>query len=110
MTPYDGRTIYTFEALELIANTSGQAGLDACLLPVETAVSTFPGIKLSTSAAYYLRMGQAVRATLPLKTPLVRLFSEDERFLGIGEVTEDGRVQPYRLLSTQQADACAAAS
>jgi len=109
VSPYDGNQIYTFEALQLIADTQGQVGLDACLLPVETAVSTFPGIKLSTSAAFYLRTGQAVRATLPLHAPLIRLYSEDERFLGIGEVTPDGRVQPYRLLSTHDAGSVRAA-
>ncbi len=110
VTPYDGNTVYTFEDLELIAETKGKEGLDACLLPVETSVLTYPGIKLSTSAAFYLRMGQAVRTTLPLNCSLIRLFSEDERFLGVGEVTEDGRVKPYRLLSTQEVDARAAVS
>ena len=100
VSPYDGHQIYTEEGLRLIAETSGVTGLDACLLPLETSVASFPGIKLSTSAAFYLRMGQAVRATLPLASPLVRLFAEDERFLGMGEVTEDGRIKPFRLLST----------
>ena len=109
VAPYDGKQIYTFEALQLIADTTGQEGLEACLLPVETAVSGFPVIKLSTSAAFYLRTGQAVRATVPMHAPLIRLYSEDERFLGIGEVTADGRVQPYRLLSTHDAGAVRAA-
>ena len=100
VTPYDGHQIYTFEDLQIIADTKGQDGLEACLLPIETSVSGFPGIKLSTAAAFYLRMGQAVRATLPLHGPLIRLFSEDERFLGVGEATADGRVKPFRLLST----------
>ena len=100
VTPYDGEMIYTFEALELIADTTGQAGLDACLLPLESSVRVFPAVKLSTSAAFYMRTGQAVRVTIPLNSHLIRLFSEDERFLGVGEVTEDGRVKPFRLLST----------
>jgi tRNA pseudouridine55 synthase len=100
VTPYDGNKIYTFEELQVIADTAGQTGLDACLLPLESSVRSLPGVKLSTSAAFYLRMGQAVRTTLPLNTSLIRLFSEDERFLGVGEVTEDGRVKPFRLLST----------
>jgi tRNA pseudouridine55 synthase len=99
VTPYAGMRIYTIEDLEKIADTKGQAGLDACLLPVETAVSCYPGIKLSTSAAFYLRLGQAVRTSLPLNCSLIRLFSEDERFLGVGEVTDDGRVKPIRLLA-----------
>ncbi len=99
VTPYDGMKLYTFEDLQAIADTQGQAGLESCLLPIETAVTTFPAVKLSTSSAFYLRTGQAVRTTLPLHAPLIRLYSEDERFLGIGETTEDGRVKPYRLLS-----------
>lgn len=102
VTPYDGHRIYTFDELQAIADTAGQAGLDACLLPLESAVSTFPAIRLSTSAAFYLRTGQAVRASIPLHASMIRLYSEDDRFLGVGEVTEDGRVQPFRLLATSE--------
>jgi tRNA pseudouridine55 synthase len=102
VTPYESMQVYTEEALRQIADTKGLTGLYACLLPLETAVQVFPGIKLSTSAAFYLRMGQPVRATIPLNSPMVRLFSEDGRFLGVGEVTEDGRVKPFRLLSTTE--------
>lgn len=102
VTPYRDALMYTLPALEVIAKTIGQEGLSACLLPVETAVQVFPAVQLSTSAAFYLRMGQPVRTLLPLKTPLVRLVSEDDRFLGIGEVMSDGRVKPHRLLAQQR--------
>ncbi|HTM64675.1 MAG TPA: tRNA pseudouridine(55) synthase TruB [Gammaproteobacteria bacterium] len=108
VSPYDGSTIYTMDDLQIIADAKGQAGLEACLLPVETAVSVYPAVKLSTSAAFYLRTGQAVRAPLPLQAPFIRLYSEDGRFLGIGEATEDARVKPYRLLSTSDAGVRAA--
>lgn len=101
VSPYEGHKLYTYEELLKIVDAEGQAGLDKCLLPIETAVTSFPAVKLSTSAAFYLRTGQAVRATVPLNAPMIRLYSEDERFLGIGELTPDGRVQPFRLLSTQ---------
>lgn len=104
VSPYDNSHAYTFEELEAIASASGQAGLEACLLPVETAVSTFPAVKLSVSAAFYLRTGQAVRTTLTASAPFIRLYAEDGRFLGIGQMTEDGRVQPHRLLSTRDAE------
>lgn len=110
VTPYDGYQVYSIDALEKIAESKGQSGLEACLLPVETSVSCYPGIKLSTSAAFYLRMGQAVRVALPLNTSLVRLFSEDERFLGVGEVTADGRVKPLRLLANADAEVKSAAA
>jgi tRNA pseudouridine55 synthase len=101
--PYDTIPMLSLSALEEIAKTSGVTELDALLLPVETSVNKFPAVQLSTSAAFYLRMGQAVRSTLPLDTAYVRLMSEDGRFLGMGEVLPDGRVKPNRLVSAQAA-------
>lgn len=101
VTPYDNAFMYTLEALEKIAETSGFDGLSACLLPVETAVSVFPSVSLSTTAAFYLRMGQSVRTTLPNNSPLFRLITEEGKFIGMGEATSDGRVKPHRMLSMQ---------
>jgi tRNA pseudouridine55 synthase len=99
VTPYDAALMYTLPTLEAIAESAGSSGLDACLLPVETAVQIFPAVKLSTSAAFYMRMGQPVRVNFPINSSLVRLVSEDARFLGIGEVMSDGRVKPHRLVA-----------
>ena len=98
VTPYSDALMYTLPELESIAEKSGFTGLSATLLPVETSVQIFPAVKLSTSAAFYLRMGQSIRATLPINSTLVRLMSEDARFLGMGEVLPDGRVKPHRML------------
>lgn len=101
VSPYSDAIMYTLPALEAIFQRAGFDGLSAALLPVETAVQLFPAVKLSSSAAFYLRMGQPVRATFPINSSLVRLLSEDAKFLGIGEVMDDGRVKPHRLLSMQ---------
>lgn len=101
VSPYGNATMYSLPALEAIAERLGFDGLSACLLPVETSVQIFPAVKLSTSATFYLRMGQAVRSPFPISSPLVRLMSEDAKFLGVGEVMPDGRVKPHRLLSMQ---------
>lgn len=103
VSPYDNAMMYSMPALEAIAETSGHTGLLACLLPVETAVQIFPAIQLSTSAAFYIRMGQPIRTSARFTTPLVRLVSEDARFLGMGEVMADGRIKPHRLLAQVQA-------
>lgn len=97
--PYGDAMMYTPEMLKAILEKNGMEGLDACLLPVETSVDELPAVKLSTSAAFYMRTGQPVRATFPLDSKLVRLYGDNESFLGIGEVTEDARVKPFRLLS-----------
>lgn len=105
VSPYSNTLMYTLPALSQIFENAGMNGLLGCLLPVESAVQIYPAIKLSASAAFYLRMGQSVRATCPLEAPFVRLMSEDAKFLGIGEVMKDARVKPHRLLSQPLAQA-----
>jgi tRNA pseudouridine55 synthase len=97
VAPYGNGKMYTFPALQAHIESQGPEGLKTCLLPVETSVQGFPVVSLSTAAAFYLRMGQPVRASFPLHGPLVRLLAEDGAFLGIGEVMPDGRVKPHRL-------------
>lgn len=99
VSPYHQSVMYTLSELQAIVESGGVDALTPCLLPVETSVNVFPAVKLSTSAAFYLRTGQAVRTSLPQQTSLVRLLSEDASFLGIGEVMADGRVKPHRLVS-----------
>ncbi|SRR5579883_2626154 len=99
VSPYENAVMYTLPALEAIMESISFDGLSASLLPVETAVQVFPMLKLSTSAAFYLRTGQAVRAAVSLDSPLVRLVAEDGKFLGMGEMMADGRVKPLRLVS-----------
>lgn len=99
VTPYDNALMYTLPALQAIAALADFKRLSACLLPIETAVQIFPSVKLSTSAAFYLRMGQPIRTTLHVNGSLVRLLSEDATFLGIGQVMPDGRIKPHRLLN-----------
>lgn len=103
VSPYgEGDTLmHTFATLESKCfHATNASALLACLLPVETAVKLFPAVTLSTAAAFYLKMGQPVRAPFGLQGPLVRLLSEDARFLGVGEVMPDGRVKPHRLIAS----------
>lgn len=100
VAPYGNTKMYTMAALEAIIASAGMAGLYECLLPIETSVQGFPAVKLSTSAAFYMRTGQPVRAPFEVGCSLVRLMSEDEKFLGMGEAMPDGRIKPHRLISS----------
>lgn len=99
VSPYKHQMIYTLTTLETIAETSGGDALMQCLLPIETALAVLPAVTLSTATAFYLRMGQPVRVAQQMQSPLVRLLSEDAKFLGVGEVMDDGRVKPHRLIA-----------
>lgn len=105
VAPYNNIPMLTLETLESLLVTNGYSALLNCLCPIETAVQTFPAVKLSSSATFYLRQGQPVRTTVAIGNALVRLYSDDERFLGIGEVLPDGRVKPSRMVVMQQANA-----
>lgn len=103
VAPYGQAEMLTLPDLEERVQRLGVENLISSLLAVETAVQIFPAIQLSNTATFYLRMGQPVRASFPIDSALVRLMSDDGRFLGMGEVMPDGRVRPHRLLATQDA-------
>lgn len=99
VSSYHQTEMYTMNMLKNILETSGDNALLSCLLPVESALQIFPAIKLSQSAIFYLKTGQAVRASGHFDPSVVRLFTEDEKFLGVGEMMPDGRVKPCRLMT-----------
>jgi len=85
-------------SLEYVASLRGdQAGLDGLLIAGDQGLGHLPGIDLSTDAAYYLVRGQPVRAADLPRSGLVRLYTEQVGFLGVGQVLGDGRVAPKRL-------------
>lgn len=99
VSPYSNYTMYPLSLLEDIFRCEGFEGLERLLLPIETSVAGFPSVKLSTSAAFYIRMGQPVRVTNAPAQGFVRLMIGDEqRFLGMGEMLEDYRVKPKRMV------------
>ena len=69
------------------------------LLPVATAVRQYPSIELPESSAFYLRQGRAVMTPGLPDTGLVALQERGGSFFGVGEVLDDGRVTPRRLIN-----------
>ncbi len=96
--PFDQAVMHSMQDIEAAAE-QGQAALDALLLPAERAVADLPRVDLASSVAYYLLQGQPVMVPRAPTGGIVRLYSEAEKFLGIGEILEDGRVAPRRILN-----------
>jgi len=106
VSPYLSYSMYPLEALEEAWQQKGIEGLLSFLLPVETSVAGFPSVKLSTSAAFYIRMGQPVRVTNAPTQGFVRLIiGDNQQFLGMGEMLEDYRVKPKRMVELNQTSA-----
>lgn len=97
--PYRVCDSLTFETLDACGS---DAELDRCLLPIDSAVSAWPEVRLNEDSAYYMRQGQAVIVAHAPSSGLVRLSAVSEqgrsRFMGVGEILDDGRVAPRRLV------------
>lgn len=70
----------------------------AQLLPLGQIVKELPAVSLSEELVFFLRRGQAILVPKAPTDGLVRLYSKQDVFLGIGEVTDDGRIAPRRLI------------
>ena len=85
-------------SLEDLQECGRSGSLDRYLTPMEAVLSDWPAVSLSRDTAWYLRRGQPVRVPRAPTAGWVRLRAEDERFLGVGEVLDDGRIAPRRLI------------
>jgi tRNA pseudouridine55 synthase len=95
--PFDDSGMISMEQLEAVAAESHYA-LDQLLLPMESGLTQWPDVRLSGDAAFYLRQGQPVLVPKAPTTGWVRLYEGESRFLGMGEILDDGRVAPRRLM------------
>ncbi|MGB0732434.1 MAG: tRNA pseudouridine(55) synthase TruB [Pontibacterium sp.] len=127
--PYKADKMITFEQLETLSEPqeenepieSIQARLDHVLLPPWTAVEQLPRLCLDTTEENRLLCGQRIRMeSLPDELQVkinrenhvqavesevdsheeVLLFSQEERFLGIGQLDHTGVLHPKRLIDT----------
>jgi tRNA pseudouridine55 synthase len=99
--PFDDSNLADMAQLEALA-TEGYAVLDRLLLPIEDGLAQWPGVRLSGDAAFYLRQGQPVLVPQAPTEGWVRLYEGERQFMGMGEVLDDGRVAPRRLMSARR--------
>ena len=95
-------TIAALEALDADAR-------DARLLPLDALIGHLPAITLGEEAARQFAQGQSTDC--PGGEPgRARVYGAGRAFLGTGTIGPDGRLQPRRLLRTDDAPAAAAAA
>lgn len=71
---------------------------DAALLPVDSAIEDLPKVTLNDEAAYFLLRGQAVWQAGKIPHTDLRIYNEDNQFLGLGFLQDDGKIAPKRLI------------
>jgi tRNA pseudouridine55 synthase len=98
--PFDESKAVTLEQLEALRDDDAFEALDALLEPADAAISDLPKLELVDSAADFILQGQPVMALHGPMAGEVRLYRKNGGFLGLGEMTDDGRVAPKRLIAT----------
>ena len=96
--PFGLAQAVTLEELVQVHAEGGNEALDRFLLPVDAGLEHWPLLQLSEHSAYYWLHGQPVRAPEAPKFGMLRVQDHEGRFIGIGEVTDDGRIAPRRLI------------
>lgn len=85
-------------SLETLQSLSS-AECEQKLLSLDSLLNEWPIVEISQAAAYYLYRGQAVLLpNLPKQGFMRLLLQESRRFIGVGEILEDGRIAPRRLV------------
>jgi tRNA pseudouridine55 synthase len=98
--PFGIESCTTLTELEDLQASDDLPAMDALLLPADAAIDTMPLVELTESAGFYLRQGQPVLVSNAPHSGMVRVALEDGEFLGVGEILDDGRIAPRRLIVT----------
>ena len=100
--PYEESRAISLDKLEELKEEGGLDALDELLLPVESSIENWPSVQLTELTAAYFKQGQAVQVAKAPANGWVRIFSESDLkgpvFLGVGEILEDGKVTPRKLV------------
>ncbi|MBA1245300.1 MULTISPECIES: tRNA pseudouridine(55) synthase TruB [Pseudomonas] len=99
--PFKLAQTITLEALEQAHAEGGNEALDQFLLPADSGLQDWPLLQFSEHSAFYWLHGQPVRAPEAPAFGMVRVQDHNGRFIGIGEVSEDGRIAPRRLIRSE---------
>lgn len=94
---YPVEKMMTWDALQALAE---QGDLDQHLLPIDTAVSKLPALKLNAEQSKGIGFGQRVKFANEAKLRgQVRLFSDKNIFLGVALIDDNNVIRPQRLIT-----------
>ena len=100
--PFSEDQQVTMATLEALRQQEAFAELDQFLQPVDSGLGHLTSVTLGESAGYYLMQGQPVLVPKSPTEGMVTLYLESGEFVGVGEILDDGRVAPRRLVTTAQ--------
>ena len=96
---YPTEKMLDWHALQSLAEQQDLALLDALLLPMDTAVAKLPALTLDENQTQGIGFGQRIKFNNPNQLQgQVRLFSHENRFLGVAVIDENNVIRPQRLV------------
>ena len=96
---YPTEKMLDWNALQSLAAQQDLSLLDALLLPMDTAVAKLPTLTLDESQTQGIGFGQRVKFDNSNSLQgQVRLFSHENRFLGVAVIDENNVIRPQRLV------------
>ncbi len=96
---YPTEKMLDWNALQALAEPQNLSSLDALLLPMDTAVAKLPALTLNESQTQGIGFGQRIKFdNLNRLQGQVRLFSHENRFLGVAVIDENNVIRPQRLV------------
>jgi len=95
--PFVGQPMHSLDSLQTVAAAGGLPALDTFLLAPELALPSWPAVELDADAATRLGQGQTVAAKPGWPLGEVRIYAQPQRFIALGVVTAEGRLEPQRV-------------
>lgn len=97
--PYEIENSYTIEQLTAFTVDTR----DSLLLPIDTSIEHFPVFTLNSGQVTSLRQGKVIDIELSrekkLSEPIMRLYTYDNIFIGLGKISPEGKLSVQRLIS-----------
>lgn len=92
----------TQKELEFIKNSDLMDDLDSLLKPIDAGIQHLMEANLTEDATFYFCRGQPVVAPQTFRESkegdIVRVFQQEGLFIGVGEISADGKLAPKRLI------------
>ena len=96
---YPTEKMLDWHTLQSLAEQQDLALLDALLLPMDTSVAKLPALTLNENQTQGIGFGQRIKFDNPNRLQgQVRLFSYENRFLGVAVIDENNVIRPRRLV------------
>ena len=99
--PFRAEQMLNSDATTELKDAQGLDAIDALLLPVDCLVQSLPKVVMPLALAHFINHGQAVLLKSAPREGQLALYDEQGRFLGVGEINQDGYVAPKRLLRNE---------